>query len=325
MPLMLNRDEVRTVLRMDECIDAHEKAFNEMAAGTAVLPLRTPITPPGGLSLYMPAYLQEMNALACKVVTVYKENPAGHGLPVVIGTVLLQDASTGQVICIMDGGYLTAVRTGAVSGLATRYLAREDEGQVVSIYGAGVQARMQLWAVCEVRDVTRAMVSDLVPEAAYSFANEMSDTLGIPVEVQDDEGALLEADIICAATSSPDPIFDGSKVKEGTHINGIGSHAPATREMDGEIVKRSLLIADSYEACLNEAGDIMIPISEGVIDENHIHAELAEIVAGQKESRTSADQITLFKSNGLAIQDAATAKLVYERAREQKIGTEIDL
>ncbi len=325
MPLMINRDEVQSVLQMGECIDAHEKAFNEMAAGTAALPLRTPIKPPDGLSLYMPAYLQEMNALACKVVTVYKDNPANHGLPVVIGTVLLQDASTGQVICIMDGGYLTAVRTGAVSGLATRFLAREDEGQVVTIYGAGVQARMQLWAVCEVRDVSRAMICDVVPEAAYSFSNEMSDLLGIPVEVQDEEEALLEADIICAATSSPDPILDGSKVREGTHINGIGSHSPGAREMDGEIVRRSLLIADSYEACLNEAGDIMIPISEGVIDEGHIHAELAEIVAGQKEGRTSPEQITLFKSNGLAIQDAATAKLVYERAQEQGIGTEIEL
>ncbi|MFC1499828.1 ornithine cyclodeaminase family protein [Candidatus Zixiibacteriota bacterium] len=325
MPLLLNRNDVQTVLQMNECIDAHEKAFTEMANGTAVLPLRTGISPPDGLSLYMPAYLQEMNALACKVVTVFKNNPADHKLPVVIGTVLLQDASTGQVTCIMDGGYLTAVRTGAVSGLATRYLAREDEGQVVTIYGAGVQAIMQLWAVCEVRNISRAMVCDVVPEAAYSFANEMSDRLGIPVEVQDEEDALLEADIICAATTSPEPIFDGSCVKEGTHINGIGSHSPGAREMDSEIVRRSLLIADSYEACLNEAGDIMIPISEGVIGEDHIHAELAEIVAGTKAGRATSEQITLFKSNGLAIQDAATAKIVYERAQEQGIGTEIDL
>ena len=282
MPLLLNRNDVQNVLQMNDCIDAHEKAFTELANGTAVLPLRTNISPPDGLSLYMPAYLQEMNALACKVVTVFKNNPSEHGLPVVIGTVLLQDASTGQVTCIMDGGYLTAVRTGAVSGLATRYLAREDAGQVVSIYGAGVQAIMQLWAVCEVRDISRAMVCDLVPEAAYSFANEMSDRLGIPVEVQDQEEALLEADIICAATTSPEPIFDGSRVKAGTHINGIGSHSPGAREMDSEIVRRSLLIADSREACLHEAGDIMIPISEGVIGEDHDHVRARKGVVRQR-------------------------------------------
>ena len=147
MPLLLTKDDVVRVLDMRDCIDVVEKAFAELASGTAVLPLRIGIAPPDGVSLYMPAYLKQMGALACKVVTVYKNNPARHKLPTTIGKVLLQDPATGEVTCIMDGGYLTAVRTGAVSGVATKYLARTDKGQVAGILGAGVQAKMQLWAM----------------------------------------------------------------------------------------------------------------------------------------------------------------------------------
>jgi len=310
---------------MKECIDAMEKAFSELANGTAVLPLRINIKPPAGLSLYMPAYLQGMNALACKVVTVYKDNPAKHNLPTTIGKVLLQNPETGEVISIMDGGYLTALRTGAASGLATKYLARKDEEQVAGIFGAGIQAQTQLWAVCEVRKISKALVYDVSHEAAKKFAAEMSQKLGVPVIAVEKPDALMTADIICTATSSATPIFDGSKVKEGTHINGIGSHSPGARELDGTIIKRALLIADSREACLNEAGDIMIPIKEGIISADHIHAELGEVVTGKKPGRMSPKQITLFKSNGLAIQDVAAARLVYERAKAKGIGTEVDL
>lgn len=325
MVLLLTKDDVMSVLQMKDCIDVLEKAFTEMANGTAVLPLRIGIRPPDGLALYMPAYLKEMNALACKVVTVYKDNPSKYSLPTTIGKVLLQDPKTGEVTCIMDGGYLTAVRTGAVSGLATKYLAREDEGQVASIFGAGVQAKMQLWGVYEARKLSKAYVHDMMAEAAEKFAVEMEEKLGIPVEATDDMDKLLSADIICTATSSPEPIFDGSKVKEGTHINGIGSHSPNARELDTTIVKRSKFIADSKEGCLSEAGDIMIPLKNGEITEDHIYSELGEIIIGSKDARTAPDEITLFKSNGLAIQDSATAKLVYDMAKKAEIGTEVEL
>jgi ornithine cyclodeaminase/alanine dehydrogenase len=325
MPLLLNRDQVVSVLDMKDCIEAMNAAFTEMAEGSAVLPLRNNITPPKGLNLYMPAYLEKMNALACKVVSAYKANPTEHDLPTIMGTVLLQDSNTGQVVSIMDGGYLTAVRTGAVSGLATKHLARKDEGQVAGIFGAGIQAEMQLWAVAEAGNIGSAVVYDVLPDAAAAFAAKWSDKLDIPVEVADAPEAILETDVICTATTSATPLFDGAAVKPGTHINGIGSHSPGARELDTEIIKRSLLIADSREACLNEAGDVMIPISEGAITEDHIHAELAEIISGKKEGRTSTDQITLFKSNGLAIQDAAAAKVAYDRAREMGIGTEVEI
>lgn len=326
MPLLLSRDDVTKVLDMADCMEVVEKAFAELASGSAVLPLRINITPPGGLALYMPAYLKEMGALACKVVTVYKDNPKKHNMPTTIGKVLLQDPATGDVICIMDGGYLTAVRTGAASGVATKYLARDDRGQVAGIFGAGVQAKMQLWAVAVARDIAKAYVYDVSADAAEKFVSEMSSKLKLEVSRADSPDEILEhADIICTATSSPTPIFDGGKIREGTHVNGIGSHTPKARELDTAIIKRSKLIADSYEACLNEAGDIMIPIQEGAIDKSHMYAELGEVITGKKASRTDDKEITLFKSNGLAIQDVATAKLVYDKAIDSGIGTEVKL
>jgi alanine dehydrogenase len=325
MTLILNKADVASVLTMKDCMDAMENAFSELTNGTAILPLRTAIAPPDGLSLYMPAYLKSMQALACKVVTVYKNNPAKHNLPTTIGKVLLQDPVTGDVICIMNGGYLTAVRTGAASGVATKYLAREDNGLVAGILGAGVQAKMQLWAVAEARKLSRAIVYDISAEAAMAFITEMSKKLDLEIALAASADEILTADIICAATSSSSPLFDGNKVREGTHINGIGSHTPGARELDTAIVKRSKFVGDSREACFKEAGDIIIPVNAGEIPESHFHAELGEIITGKKEGRASEKEITIFKSNGLAIQDAATAKLVYEKAHAAGMGIEVEI
>jgi ornithine cyclodeaminase/alanine dehydrogenase len=325
MTLLLTRNDVMQVLDMADCMEVVEKAFGELSNGTAVLPLRINITPPDGLALYMPAYLKEMKALACKVVTVYKNNPKIHNMPTTIGKVLLQDPATGDVICIMDGGYLTAVRTGAASGVATKYLARQDNMLVAGIFGAGVQAKMQLWAVAVARRLSKAIIYDISEVAADKFAAEMSRKLDLDIIKAESPDQALEADIICTASSSATPLFDGRKVLPGSHINGIGSHTPNARELDAEIIKRSKLVADSREACLKEAGDIMIPITDGVIAKEHIYAELGEIITGRKSGRSEDREITLFKSNGLAIQDTAAAKLVYEKARAAKIGKEIEL
>ena len=325
MTLILNRENVISVLDMKDCMDVVEKAFEELAKGTAVLPLRTPITPPDGLSLYMPAYLKEMKALACKVVTVYKNNPKKFNMPVVIGKVLLQDPETGDVVCIMDGGYLTAVRTGAVSGVATKYLARKDENQVAGIFGTGVQAQMQLWAVAIARKLSKAIVYDISDESANAFIKEMGKKLNLEIIKAENPDQVLEADIICTATSSATPIFDGKKVKKGTHINGIGSHTPNARELDSEIIMRSRFIGDSKEACFSEAGDIILPVKEGVIDESHFYGELGDVIIGKVESRINDEEITIFKSNGLAIQDVATAKLIYDKALETNTGTKIEI
>jgi len=325
MALILTREDVIKVLSMKDCMKAVENAFSELVNGTAELPLRIPIKSPDGLSLYMPAYLQEMKALACKVVAVYKDNPSRFNLPTTIGKVLLQNPETGEVICIMDGGYLTAVRTGAASGVATKYLANDLPAMTVGVFGAGVQAQTQLWADAEARNVKQAVVFDKDETIAQKFASGMREKLGIEVLATRSEEEALETDILITATSSPTPLFNGSLVKPGTHINGIGSHTPNARELDTEIIKRSKFIGDSREACFKEAGDIMIPLQEGAITETHFYAELGEIIAGKKPGRLSQDEITLFKSNGLAIQDAAAAKLVYDKAREQGVGKEIAL
>jgi ornithine cyclodeaminase/alanine dehydrogenase len=266
-----------------------------------------------------------MGALACKVVTVYKKNPERFGIPTTIGKVLLQNPETGEVICVMDGGYLTAVRTGAASGVATKYMARKGGKMTAGIFGAGVQAKMQLWAVTVARDISKAVVYDVSGEAADEFIAEMGEKLDLEIVKAGSPEEALAADIVCTATSSPTPIFDGTQVQPGTHINGIGSHTPKARELDTEIVKRSRLVGDSREACFSEAGDIMIPLSEGAIDEAHFYAEFGEVIVGEKAGRERDDEITLFKSNGLAIQDAATARLVYDKAVETGTGTEVEI
>ena len=324
MPLLLNREDVQKVLNMKDCIEVVENAFAELSNGTAILPLRNNIVSPEGLSLYMPAYLKEMEALACKVVTVFKNNPSKN-LPVIFGKVLLQDTNTGDVICIMDGGYLTAVRTGAASGVANKYLARKDENQIIGIYGTGVQAKMQLWAMKETVSISKVLVYDINSEASDSFAKETAELYGLNVVKAENSDDLLEADIICTATSSPTPLFDGSKLKPGTHINNIGSHTPNARELDTATVKRSKFIGDSKEACFSEAGDIMIPLQEGAFKEDHFYAELGDLVTAKKEGRTNAEEITVFKSNGLAIQDSATAKLIYDKAVAAGIGVSVDI
>ncbi len=324
MTLILNKENVVSLLDMHDCINVVEKAFAELAGGTAVLPLRINITPPDGLALYMPAYLKEMNALACKVVTVYKNNPAKFNLPTTIGKLMLQNPETGEVICIMDAGYLTAVRTGAASGAATKYLARKNTN-TTGIFGAGVQAKMQLWAVACAVKLTKAFVYDISAEAMDKFAMDMSKKLNLEIIKCSSPDNVIDSDIICTASSSATPVFDGKKIKDGTHINGIGSHTPGARELDTEIVKRAKFIGDSRTACFNEAGDIMIPLKEGAITESHFYAELGEIITGKKPGRVNDKEITLFKSNGLAIQDAATAKLVYDKAVEKGIGQNIEL
>jgi ornithine cyclodeaminase/alanine dehydrogenase len=328
MTLILSRQDVMQVLQMKDCINVVEKAFSELTSGTAILPLRTAITPAGGLSLYMPAYLKNMQALACKVVTVYKENPLKHNLPTTIGKVLLQDPETGDVKCIMDGGYLTAVRTGAASGVATKYLVPEKESFVVGLFGTGVQAKMQLWAVSDVVKIKKVLVFDISDDMINRFIPEMTEKHNLQVEkAENSDHLVMESDIIITASSSSTPVFNGKLLKPGTHINGIGSHTPNARELDSDTIIRSRFIGDSREACFAEAGDIMIPVKEGLITAEHFYAEIGEVINGVKTGRAKHEQdiITLFKSNGLAIQDAATAKLVFERAVEKGIGLEVQI
>jgi ornithine cyclodeaminase/alanine dehydrogenase len=307
---------------------AVELAFKEHALGNVLMPLRTSIRPPAhkGLNLGMPAYIGgELDALGLKVVSVYGDNPAKYDLPTVIATVLLNDPRTGALLAVMDGTWMTAMRTGAASGVATKYLARED-ARVATILGAGVQARTQLMAICEARPLERAYVYDIDAERSQAYAQAMSVQLDLEVLPTTDLRIAIEsADILAAASNAHDPIFPGEWLRPGTHINGVGSHAPKMRELDTATIVRSLVIADQKTACLAEAGDIIIPIQEGAITEAHIHGELGQVITGEVTGRTSDEQITLFKSVGLAIQDVASAARVYALAQEKGVGQELPL
>lgn len=328
MALLLSRKDVEAVLTMENCLAAVEGAFAELARGKAIMPQRAVISvvEHQGVFLGMPAYIGgDTNALGLKVVTVYPQNPTKYKIPTIFGTLMLCDPATGRAIAIMDAGYLTAVRTGAASGVATRYLARK-EAKTCALFGAGIQARKQLEAIKAVRAIEKVMVLDVVADARDAFVRDMAEVLGIEVVASEDaQAAVTVADIIVTASSSPTPVFDGNWIKPGTHINNIGSHSPKARELDTTTVKRAKFVADLEEANLAEAGDLLIPMEEGAVTADHIYANLGQIVIGEKPGRENPEEITVFKSCGLAIQDVSTALAVYNTARERGMGTEVEL
>ena len=325
MALLLDRQTIMGLLDMDKMIEILELAFGELASGSAIMPQRTAVADAdvNGWYAFMPAQLKNMGALGVKAVTVYKDNPAGHGLPATLATIALMDSRTGQTTAVMDGGYITAMRTGAVTGLATKYLARANS-KVAGVMGAGVQARTQLQGMAAGANLERALVFSLdSPEAQRAFADDAAESLGIPVEIAGGGRELVESvDILSLATTATTPIIDGDWVKPGLHINGIGSHAVGVRELDTKTVVKSKLVCDQVDACLAEAGDVMMPIEEGALNPSDIYGEIGELITGAKAGRESDDEITLFKSVGLSIQDISAARYVYQRALEEGAGTE---
>jgi len=324
MTLIISRDDLEKILDMKEVIDVIEKAFAEMAKGKAIVPLRPKIfiEKYNGAMLYMPAYLSEMDALSIKIVSVFTEN-INKGLPTIYAIVIINDPRTGKPVSIIEGGYLTAMRTGAATGVATKYLARED-ASIVGILGTGTQAVTQLWAVKEVRDIEKVYAYDIVKERANNFAEEMHKKFGLKVQVTDNpKDAVINSDIVILATTAVEPVINGDWIRSGMHINSIGWMGRDARELDSKTIKMAKVVVDSREAVLEESGDLIIPINEGVITPDHIYAELGEIIIGKKEGRVNDKEITLWKSVGLAIQDAAIGKLAYEKALRYGIGTDI--
>jgi alanine dehydrogenase len=325
--LLLSRSDVQKALSMQDAVELVERGFIELGEGGVDMPQRPVIFVPehDGLAGFMPALVRGMGALAIKTVTAFKGNPK-KGLPTIFGTVTLLDMETGIPLSIMDGGYLTAVRTGAASGVATRHLAKED-AHIVAIFGAGVQGATQLEAICTVRNISEVRVFDKDRAAAERFASEMSGHGPIPSKVgvaDSPKDALAGADVVATATTSPSPIFDGDDLSPGVHINGVGSHAPGVRELDTKTVVRAKIVCDAVEACLAEAGDLLIPIEEGALKESDIHGGLADVILGRIPGRESNEEITLYKSVGLAFQDAVTALHTYQKAKSQGLGTEFE-
>lgn len=318
---ILTAMDVDDALDMRSAIEIMRHAFAQLSEGRAAVPQRVvmPLRGHSADALAMPAFLPSPPRFAVKVVSVHDENPS-RNLPLIHAVVILFEAETGSPLALMDGERLTAIRTGAASGLATDLLARPD-ASVVAIFGAGIQARAQLEAVCEVRSVERARVVDPDSERAKAFVEEMERRLEIPISTDGPGAALRDADVVCAATTAGEPLFSDSDVAPGTHVNAVGSYKPDRREIPGETMARARVVVDEREACLSEAGDLAIPIREGLMKEEDIHAEIGEVAAGHVGGRRSTSEITVFKSVGNAVQDVASAAAVYERAVEKDLGT----
>jgi len=314
--IILSDADVEKLLDMGEAIDAVEEAFREYAMGNVVMPARSTIMVPryNGSISFMPSYLTGLDAQATKIISIYPDNRA-RGLPTTAAWIVVNDPETGMIEAFMDATYLTAVRTGAVTGVAARYLAPEDAG-VAAVFGAGVQGRTQAWAACTVRDIETVYVFDLVEEARDSFAEEMTEKLEVEVVAAGSgEEACEDADIVLTATTSPKPVLRREWLKDVVHVSAIGAFYPDWRELDTATVAGSKLVIDDYEGIMQEAGDVLIPIAEGAMTEDDIYAELKELVSGQKPGRTPEDGVTVFKSVGIAIQDSSVANLVLRKLR----------
>jgi ornithine cyclodeaminase/alanine dehydrogenase-like protein (mu-crystallin family) len=302
-------EEIRGALTMPAAIRAVADALVQLSTGRALVPARTSLEIPGTrtTALIMPAYLPGPHRIGLKLISLCEDNPA-KGMPFAQAITIVMDAELGTPLAVLEAGYLTAVRTGAASGAATDALARKD-ARVAAIFGAGVQGRTQLEAIAAVRPLRRAFVVDTDARAAAAFAAEMGRALGLEIEPADAPAALRDADIVSTVTTSAVPVFRDGDLKPGVHINAVGSYKPHVREIPGETVRRAALFVDERRSALEEAGDILIPLREGLIGEAHIRAEIGQVLAGLAPGRRSDDEITLFKSVGNAVEDLAVAAL----------------
>jgi ornithine cyclodeaminase/alanine dehydrogenase-like protein (mu-crystallin family) len=325
---ILSAQDVRQALPMAEVIAGMKEAYATLSSQQATVPLRSQIPIPAhqGTALFMPAYLSGQDDLAVKIVTVFPENARRHE-PTIYATVLVLDGITGRPLALLEGSALTAIRTGAGSGAATDVLAR-PEAETVAIIGSGTQARTQLEAVCTVRTIRQARVYSPNRVHAQAFAREMAGQGSIPGSIAvaaSAAEAVRGADIVCTATTASRPVFDGRDLQPGCHVNAVGSFTADMQEVDSETVRRALVVVDSRPAVLAEAGDLLVPLAAGVIGLEHIHAELGEIIAGRKPGRQSAEQITYFKSVGVAVQDVVAGRIALENALALGLGTVVDL
>lgn len=329
--LMLSKDHIKQIFSMKEAVDAAKQALSMYTSGSCHVPLRVNIDMPKqqGQSLFMPAYVEPMEAVGIKIVSVFPKN-IERGKTSVPAQMVLLDGQTGEVCAILDGTYLTQLRTGAVQGAGTDLLARQDAAIAVLI-GTGGQAATQLEAMLNVRDLKEVRIFDVSADRAHAFAEEMRNQFAacFPAAftvIDNLDEALADADIITAVTTSSRPVFDGAKVKPGAHVNGVGAYTPQMQELPAEIMKRAgSIIADTTEGVLAEAGDILIPLEQGLISRRDLKGELGEVLLGQIQGREREDEITVFKTVGTAVLDVVTAQMIYRKALEHGVGVEVPL
>ena len=318
---LISRQQVKDLLTYEDTIRIIESAFIDISSGKAILHPRVRIDIPQrrGRQTVMMAFVESCDGLGMKFSTMFELDPQ-HRVNAV--NIILNDAKKGGIIAIMDANYITEVRTASGSAVATKYLARED-ATTLSIIGAGIQGRSHLKAISLVRPIQRVMAYDPVRESLDKFKHMAEEELPqLKVEVVGSpKEAVKGADIVCTTSISPTPVVEFPWVKPGTHINAVGAWTPKTREIDSATVAAAKVVLDSRIAIMSEAGDILIPIAEGIIKEDHIYGEIGEICSGSKPGRTHPKEITLYKSVGSAAMDMATAMVVYQRAVERNVGT----
>jgi ornithine cyclodeaminase len=324
--LIVNQNEVPRLLPMKECIEVMARAFAALARGEATMPQRQIVWLPektGALGL-MPAHLSALGAVGVKAVTFFPRNE-GTDIDSHQGAVLLFEAGRGRLLAVIDATAVTAQRTAAVSGLATRLLARPEAGDL-ALVGSGVQARTHLEAMLLVRTIRRVRVASQTPDRARAFAVREAKRHGIEIApCATVREAVDGADIVCAVTSARTPVVLGEWLSPGAHVNAVGSSVASARELDAAAVARSRLFVDRREAALAEAGDFLLARGEGAVTDAHIAGELGEVVLGMVEGRRDAKEITLFKSVGLAVEDVAAAQHIYGKARGAGIGQFLEL
>lgn len=324
--LLLSRAEIEGLISMREAIGAVEKAFRAKGLGKVQMPPKSYVYFKNydGDFRVMPAYLEEMGAAGVKIVNAHPRNPKEHGLPTVMAIIVLIDPKTGVPLAIMDGTWITNLRTGAGGAVAAKYLARKDS-KTVAMIGAGVQAETQLLALNEVLEIEEIRVNDLSREKAEQYAKKMGKKLGLDAKVLVETKKAVEgADVIVTTTPSKEPILMNEYISEGVHINAIGADAPGKQELDPEILLRAKVVVDDIEQAIH-GGEVNVPISKGMITRNNIYADLGEIVTKKKPGRTSREEITVFDSTGLAVQDIATDWVVYRKAKRMGKGREVEL
>jgi ornithine cyclodeaminase/alanine dehydrogenase-like protein (mu-crystallin family) len=322
--LVLGYDEVSRLLPMDECIEVMEEALAALARGEMYLPLRFVVRPPNaaGFMGLMPSYRGgERPAFGLKAINVIPDNPRLRGLDAHQGGVLLSDGESGEPLAFLNASAITEIRTAAVSAVATRALAREDAREL-AILGAGVQARSHLESMAALGRFTLARIWSRTEEHARRLAEETE--APFPVEVAGSaEEAVRGADVIVTATAAAEPVVQREWVAEGAHINAVGACLPHVRELDTRTVADAAFFTDRRESAENEAGDFVLALREGAIGPEHIRAELGEVVAGVAGGRDGDDEITVFESLGIAIEDLAAADHVVRRARAERVGVDV--
>ena len=326
MTLFVGQSDVPRLLPMAECIDAVEGALLALARGEAVLPLRQVTHLPGqnGLIATMPAHVGPLRTLGVKAITVFHGNE-GTPFDSHQGAILLFDDAHGRLLAVVDATAVTAIRTAAASAVATRALARDDATEL-AIIGTGVQARTHLEAMLLVRSIRRVRVCGRDLPRARRFADDAALRYGVPVQAAPSVREAVEgADIVCTVTSSPEPVVLGAWIADGAHVNAVGACVPTRRELDTAAVVRARLFVDRRESALREAGDFLIARSEGAVDDAHVVAEIGDVLAGHAVGRRTGDEVTLFESLGLGVEDVAAAHVVLRNAERTGTGTRLDL